>query len=161
MFFFIRAIIAELAYCMGIMKVSKTRTSSAAPAKRALKTEAADGTAFADHLSGVNKSLEHTPLGEVSRVMAVGSILTAQEVGEDNGQKSRHLVQKYGEDILDRLDEIQRDLLVGAISKDRLTSLAQTLRRKKSTIDDPSLLRIIKDIELRAEIELAKYTRSL
>jgi hypothetical protein len=71
------------------------------------------------------------------------------------------LVQKYGEDILDRLDEIQRDLLVGAISKDRLTSLAQTLRRKKSAIDDPSLLRIIKDIELRAEIELAKYTRSL
>jgi hypothetical protein len=146
------------------MKVSKTRTASTAPAKKIRKTKAAGGIPFASHLEGARKSPEPgsvAPVDEVAGVAAVGSILAAQEVDEDEGQKSRQLLQKYGEDILDHLDEIQRDLLSGAIAKDRLTTLAQILRSKKNTVDDPSLLRIINDIELRAEVELAKLTRKI
>ncbi|MBT3992184.1 MAG: hypothetical protein HOG95_15655 [Rhodospirillaceae bacterium] len=143
------------------MKVSKTRTAATTPTKKARKTEATSGTAFASHLEGVKQTSDDVaPVGEVSGVSAVGSILAAQEVGDDDGN-TRQLLQKYGEDVLDRLDEIQRDLLAGSIPKDRLTNLAQTLRAKKKTIDDPSLLRIISDIELRAEVELAKYTRKI
>ncbi len=91
----------------------------------------------------------------------MGSILAAQEVSDDDGEKARQQMQKYGADVLDRLDEIQRDLLVGAIPKDRLTNLAQTLRAKKSSVKDPALLQIINDIELRAEVELAKFTRKI
>jgi hypothetical protein len=144
------------------MKVSKTRTASTTSTKKARKSAPTDGAAFANHLSGVKESPgDLAPADEVSGVTAVGSILAAQEVDEDNGQKSRQVMQKYGADILDRLDEIQRDLLVGAIPKDRLTNLAQTLRAKKAGIDDPALLRIIDEIELRAEVELAKYTRKI
>lgn len=144
------------------MKVSKTRNASTTPAKKVRKTEAAGGVAFARHLDRVKESPEDVaPIVEVAGVTAVGSILAAQEVDEDEGQRSRQLLQQYGADILDRLDEIQQDLLIGGIPKDRLTNLAQTLRAKKKSIDDPSLLRIINDIELRAEVELAKYTRKI
>ena len=160
--FFIRAFIAELTYSRGLMKVSKTRTTSTTSAKKARKSVPTDGAAFANHLSGVKENPgDLAPASEVSGVAAVGSILAAQEVDDDDGQKSRQVMQKYGADILDRLDEIQRDLLVGAIPKDRLTNLAQTLRAKKASIDDPALLRIIDEIELRAEVELAKYTRNI
>jgi len=144
------------------MKVSKIRTASTAPTKKARKTEASSASPFAEHLDSVRqKSEEVAPVGEVSGVTGVGSILAAQEVEEDDGKKARRQLRNFGEDILDRLDEIQRDLLMGAISKDRLTNLAQTLRAKKSTVDDPALLSIINDIELRAEVELAKYTRKI
>jgi hypothetical protein len=157
---FKRAIIAGLLYKLRLMKVSGIRTVSPASTKKVGKTKASGGPAFASHLQDVKDEPEGpTQVSEVSGVTAVGSILAAQEVGDDNGQKSRQKLKKYGEDILDRLDEIKQDLLIGVISKDRLANLAQTLRMKKSATDDPALLSIIDDIELRAAVELAKYTR--
>ncbi len=161
-FFFVRAIIAELPYSEAAMKVSKTGTTSATPAKKTRKAERVSGTPFANHLEGVKESSgDETPIGEVSGVAAVGSILAAQEVDDENGENVRQQLQKYGADILDKLDEIQRDLLIGAIPKDRLANLAQILRAKKNSVDDPALLKIVSDIELRAEVELAKYTRKI
>ena len=107
------------------------------------------------------RSNDETPIAKISGVVAVGSILAAQEVNDEDGEKERQQLQKYGSDIFDRPDEIQRDLLIGAIPKDRLTNLAQTLRAKKSSVDDPALLKIISDIELRVEVELAKFTRKI
>ena len=100
-------------------------------------------------------------VSEVSGVTAVGSILAAQEIDVDDGLKSRNQLRKYGEDILERLDEIKQNLLIGGNSRDILANLAQTLRMKKSATNDPGLISIINDIELRAAVELAKYTRNL
>jgi hypothetical protein len=161
-FFFVRAIIAELPYSKVAMKVSKTGTTTTARTKKTRKAEAVSASPFASHLEEVKKATnDESPIGEISGVAAVGSILAAQEVNEEDGEKARQQMQKYGADILDRLDDIQQDLLIGAIPKDRLTNLAQTLRAKKSSVDDPVLLRIINDIELRAEVELAKFTRKI
>jgi len=142
------------------MKVSRTRNISAASAKKTAKTRVSDGPGFASHLGGTNeRPQEVKQVNEIAGIAPVGSILAAQEVDEDEGKKSRQRLQEYGENILDRLEEIQRDLLAGAIPKDRLSKLAQTLRMKKSSTDDLALLRIIAEIELRAEVELAKFSR--
>ncbi len=159
---FIRAIIAGLLYKLFLMKISETRTVSPASTKKVGKTKAKQGPAFASHLKDVKDEPEGlTQVSEVSGVTAVGSILAAQEIDVDDGLKSRNQLRKYGEDILERLDEIKQDLLLGGISKDILANLAQTLRMKKSATNDPGLISIIDDIELRAAVELAKYTRNL
>ncbi len=74
---------------------------------------------------------------------------------------ARREMIRYGEDILDKLEELRRDLLVGAIPKDRLANIAQTMRSRKATVSDPRLLDLINDIELRAEVELAKWSRTI
>jgi hypothetical protein len=161
-FGFVRAIIAGLLYKLLLMKISETRTVSTVSAKKIGKIKAKQGPAFASHLKGVKDEPEGiAQADEVGGVAAVGSILAAQEIDEDDGLKSRKQLKKYGEDILDRLDEIKQDLLIGGISKDVLANLAQTLRMKKSATNDPGLISIIDDIELRAAVELAKYTRNL
>jgi hypothetical protein len=66
---------------------------------------------------------------------------------------------RRGDDILERLDEIRRDILAGAVSRARLENLSQMLRTRRATIADPKLLEIIREIELRAEVEIAKLTR--
>jgi hypothetical protein len=144
------------------MKISETRSVSPASKKKVGKTKSEQSTAFASHLKDVKAEPESVArIRDVSSVTAVGSILTVQEVEDDEGLTSRKQLKKYGEDILERLDEIKQDLLTGDISKDLLTNLAQTLRMKKSTTDDPKLISIIDDIELRAAVELAKYTRKI
>ena len=50
---------------------------------------------------------------------------------------------------------------MGTVSKDRLADLAQQMRQKMQEIDDPKLIEIINEIELRSEVEIAKLTRNL
>lgn len=97
---------------------------------------------------------------ETSAVTPVNSILSAQEVdgGENNNQERRRIIQ-WGENVLDQLEQIRHDLLRGAIPAERLTELSQKLRDRKKNVLDPDLLSLINDIELRAEVEIAKYSR--
>ena len=68
---------------------------------------------------------------------------------------------QYGDDLLNRLDDLRLAILDGVLSKDKLTELAHNLRQKRQNSDDPKLNEIINEIELRAEVEIAKLTRDL
>ena len=108
-----------------------------------------DCWASAAENAGSRERDQNTPL-ELSA--AHSDIIFAQNHG------SNKQMIRFATDILDRLDEVQRDILLGNLSKDRLIKLAQQLRSKKRDVSDPALLQIIKDIELRAAVELAKYS---
>ena len=68
---------------------------------------------------------------------------------------------QYGDDLLNRLDDLRLAILDGVLSKDKLTELAHNLRQKRQNSDDPKLNEIIDEIELRVEVEVAKLTRDL
>jgi hypothetical protein len=140
------------------MKVSKTQIASASKTGKTAKKSEIKGESFASKLDGLGNTVKNTaPAEDLSALSGIGSILAAQELSEDQDHSSSNQVIRFATDILDRLDEVQRDILVGNLSKDRLIKLAQQLRSRQKNISDPALLQIIKDIELRAEVELAKY----
>ena len=143
------------------MKVSRAGTVPGRSPKKIAKARPSDSGRFASHLEEISdKQSEVNPISELNGASAVGSILVAQEVNEDEGRKSRRKLYAHGQKLLDRLEEIQSDLLNGCIPKERLSSLAQTLRLEKGQTEDPKLDRIILDIEVRAAVELAKYSRN-
>ena len=78
----------------------------------------------------------------------------------DPGKTQQGLI-RWGENIIEQLEQIRHDVLVGAIPVKRLTNLAQALRDRNSNISDPRLLSLIREIELRAEVEIAKYSRDI
>ncbi len=144
------------------MKVPEVRSTPAQKAKAAKKSAATGGPSFSDHLSKVSSSRSEADAPkDVAGVSGVSSILTVQEVQNYTEDGARREMIRYGEDILDKLEELRRDLLVGAIPKDRLANIAQTMRSRKATVSDPRLLDLINDIELRAEVELAKWSRTI
>ncbi|MDA1090901.1 MAG: hypothetical protein O3A85_11400 [Proteobacteria bacterium] len=71
------------------------------------------------------------------------------------------ILLQYGNDLLSHLDGLRMAILDGVLSKDKLTELAHNLRQKRQNSDDPRLNEIIDEIELRAEVEVAKLTRGL
>lgn len=144
------------------MKVTGTKSVKQTAPQKKSAVRSVDGPSFADRLKETsNKDSTVDAPAEVAPVSGVGAILAAQEVGGSADERANKLAVRYGGDILDHLEEIQRDLLLGAIPKDRLTNLARLLHHKKSEVTDPRLLRLIDEIELRAEVEIAKYTRTL
>lgn len=119
-------------------KKGKAGTDKAA-FKKALSAEEA---APASHLSGT------TPLA------AVDSLLSLQELPTSTEGRSRGLA--HAEDMLQHLEQIQQGLLLGHMPKHRLQDIVRAISREQGKSHDPKLDSILKDIELRVKVELAK-----
>ncbi len=86
----------------------------------------------------------------------IEAILALQGVDE-TGERRRNAV-RHGHSMLDTLEEIKADLLVGNIGEGRLNRLMAMVGRARQQAD-PELEALIEDIELRARVELAKLGR--
>ena len=141
------------------MKVSKTGgTKEAGGTRKKTPSQGADG-AFAESLKGVQGGGEAPPVVESGMVGNVESVFSVQEVPDALDQRTRKIAMTYGEDLLQRLDDLKLEVLSGSVSKEKLTDLAQNLRQKRQSSDDAKLNEIIAEIELRAEVEIAKLSR--
>ena len=86
----------------------------------------------------------------------IDAILALQAV--DGPLTGRKKAVRRGVSLLDMLDEIKTDLLIGRISADSLDRMAAMLSeaRERSL---PGLDALLDDIELRVRVELAKFGR--
>ncbi len=145
------------------MKISKVGSSKQAASTKRKKAAAKSGE-FAERVRstiGTGGPESAQSVEGTAAVAGVDAILAVQEVSDSTEGRSRGLLRQYGDDLLNRLDELKLAILTGAIAKDDLAELAQKLRQKRQQSDDPKLNEIIDEIELRAEVEIAKLTRDL
>jgi len=142
------------------MKISKVGSGKKTSSASRPKSAAGKGDVFAEHLREAVAATAAHGVAESGAVGTVGSILAAQETPDSTQSRSRGLARQYGDDLLDHLEDLRQDLLTGAIAKDKLSGLAQKMRAQRRETDDPVLNTIIDEIELRAEVEIAKLTRT-
>ena len=140
------------------MKVPSIGPAATQAAQRARQSGPAGGSRFLDHLGkAADSELEAAPA--VGALAGLSAVLVVQEAGEEGERAARRQLARHGEDILDRLEEIRRDILMGGVPRTRLETLAQMLRTRRPGVSDPRLLQILDEIELRAAVEIAKLTR--
>jgi hypothetical protein len=88
------------------------------------------------------------------------TVLALQEAPDATTRnRARQRAKERGGLMLDHLEEIRLGLLTGTIPVAKLEQLGQLVRAKREQIDDPKLLEILDEIELRAAVELAKLSR--
>ena len=141
------------------MKISKVGGPKEASAGRKKDRTSGSDSGFADRLRETHGADEVAPPTESSGVGSVDSVFALQEVPDATDGRARAILHDYGNDMLDRLEELRVGILNGIFSKERLTELAQNLRKKRQNSEDARLNEIIEEIELRAEVEIAKLTR--
>jgi hypothetical protein len=91
------------------------------------------------------------------RMTALDAILTLQCV-EDALSAPRRKAVRRGTSLLDTLEAVRTDLLVGKVSPDRLDQLMDLVGEARSQTL-PGLDALLDDIELRVRVELAKFGR--
>ena len=143
------------------MKVSRLGSDKSVSRTRKKKPSPGKGTEFADQLKVAAGMAEASGGIEPPMVKAADSLLAVQEASDSTEERSRGLARRYGDHILDGLEDIQHGLLEGAVPKEKMADLARAVRAKRQRIDDPRLKEIIDEIELRAEVEIAKLTRDV
>ncbi len=66
---------------------------------------------------------------------------------------------RRGQDLLDELEELRIGLLMGSFPASNLERISKLLAQRVDAIEDPILIELINEIEIRVAVELAKLGR--
>ena len=133
------------------MKVEANRSVGTAGVRKDGKGKTTGG--FADNL----RTEEAAPAASVTAptmLTGIEALMALQEVPDATAERKRAVA--HGDRLLDRLDDLQRGLLLGRISQDKLADLARLAKESSAQTADPALRDVLEAIELRARVELAK-----
>lgn len=135
------------------MKVDKAGSvSSTAGTRRSDRASSArpgEFSRFLDQPEGASSVSASSAIGSVDALLAAQSVEAA-------GDEERRQARARGDDILNRLDELRHGLLAGTLTRSQIMALANLVRSRRGSIVDPKLREVLDEIELRAEVEIAK-----
>lgn len=93
-------------------------------------------------------------LGPAAPMESIEALLAVQSTPDATKGRSRGLA--HGNALLDHLENIRLGLLTGVLPRNELELLLRRVRDGQGRISDPRLSEILREIELRAAVELAK-----
>ncbi len=89
---------------------------------------------------------------------SIDALVALQGAGAvEDATTGRRRAVKRASKLLDCLEEIRLAVLGGTIPTAKLRTLLATLKEQTHAFEDPQLAGVIEEIELRAQVELAKY----
>lgn len=86
-------------------------------------------------------------------IQGIEAILSIQSVDDPTAERRKALA--HGEAVLDLLEDLKLGLLTGSVPLDKIKRLADTVALRKAS-GDAEVDRLLDEIELRAQVELAK-----
>lgn len=111
--------------------------------------------------TGVRFSLEQPASAIVAQVSGTGPLASVDALlavqGADDATTGRSRGLTRGQVLLERLEEIHVGLLSGGIPRASLHRIAQEIDAGRGDVADPRLNALLDEIELRAQVELAKF----
>ncbi len=136
------------------MKVEGPNPLRAPGARRKVGDAGGD---FASALGGDEENTSSAGVTGTTHTAAASSLFALQSVDADEGDAAKRRARNRAEELLRKLDQIRTGLLLGAIPRSHLIGLAQSIKTVRDTVMDPRLTDILDEIDLRAQVELAKY----
>lgn len=136
------------------------RPAPAAAPRRKATARPGEGTGF----NGLLQAGETPALADLSGPTPppeLLGLLQAQEVEADGRRGRRDVALRRGMLLLERLESLRVDILAGHLPSQRLLALAGAVREQRAHCEDDGLDAVLGEIELRAEVEIAKLTGAL
>jgi Class II flagellar assembly regulator len=129
-------------------------------AKKTSKASGSGGVQFGALLeTGESEAPSHASATGV--IAGIDSLLAAQEVDDPAQRAARKRMRERGEDVLKQLDKIRLGMLTGSLSVGNLLDVADVVASHRERINDPQLSSLLDEIDLRAQIEIAKMRLAL
>lgn len=141
---------------MKIEGPSKSQKTS--KSKGASSAGKSDGT-FGAMVTGGAK--ETAGAGQAQSIAAVDALLAVQAAEDPTEGKKRRRMKERGDDLITKLDNIRHGLLTGTMTVGHVLNIADVVASHREKINDPALTAVLDEIDLRAQIEIAKMKKAL
>jgi len=129
--------------------------SSTASIRKKGKAKKTSKSSFSKHLDDADNISSTSGTGALG---AINGVLNLQEVDDALSKEAKGKLR--AEDLLDKLDDLKVDILCGSISITKLKHISKVVNDNKEETSDPKLNQILDEIDLRAQVELAKFMRT-
>jgi hypothetical protein len=133
------------------------------------RAQQTDKTKKKDRVSGdgsfismIQGGPESTGQASASKSIAqIDTLLALQSAEDPTERAARKRMQSRAGNILDELEKLRTALLTGRLTVGHVVEIAGTVAAHREKVMDPRLTAILDEIDLRAQIELAKLRVAL
>jgi len=136
------------------------KTGSTSSTKKSGGSSKSGSTAFSG-LLGADESEAPAHAAAASSIAGIDSLLLAQEAEDPTERAARKRMHKRADDLLQELDKIKVGMLTGTLSVGNLIDIADVVASHRERLKDPMLTSLLDEIDLRAQIEIAKMRAAL
>ncbi len=141
------------------MKVEGPKKSQSSSKTSKKSSTSADSTDFSQY---INKgSSESASVSTNNAISKVDALLAVQAAEDPTERAARRKMQERGDKILDNLEKIRLRMLGGNLTVGDMIDVADVIASHREKIQDPRLTDIMDEIDLRAQVELAKMQVAL
>ena len=142
------------------MKVEgPNRTATTDKTKRKPGVQGSDG-AFSDMME-TGETSESASASMTQSIASLDSLLALQGADDPAERAARNRMRARAGNVLKELDRIKMGLLLGNLTVGDVIDIADVVASHREKIMDPALTAILDEVDLRAQIELAKMRRAL
>ena len=137
------------------MKVDRSKGAGATSGtKKASSSPDAGGADFSQYVQGGVS--ETSGASATQSIAQLDSLLAVQETEDPTKKAAKKRAQMRSDSILDKLDQIRIKMLGGDLTVGHMIDVADVVASHRDKIDDPKLTAIMDEVDLRAQVELAK-----
>ena len=115
-------------------------------------------SSFYSEIESESSNKDISKIDITKSIAPIEALLSLQEVDEELNTKTQPILR--AENLLNILDNLKLSLFDGNIPESRITSLINGLNLERKKPLDPKLENLLDQIELRANVELAKYQKT-
>lgn len=134
------------------------KTQQASQTQRKGKTSGAGG-AFGEFLTD---GAEQTGGASATHSIAhIDTLLAVQEAENPTERAARKRMQARADTLLNELEKMRMALLTGTLTVGHVIDIADVVAQHREKIMDPRLTAILDEIDMRAQIELAKMRQAM
>jgi hypothetical protein len=123
------------------------------------KASAGDGS-FGRLVAG-DEAQEASGAGASQSIASIDTLLAVQGADDPAQRAARKRMRRRADTLLAELDRIKMGLLNGTLTVGHVIDIADVVASHREKIMDPQLTAILDEIDLRAQIELAKMRLTL
>lgn len=133
-------------------------TQSTQKGKGTSKTTESDGS-FRDMVTG--GAADAAPASSSQSIAKVDALLAVQATEDPTAGASKKRMRQRAHNILDELDKIRMAMLRGDLTVGHMIDIADVVASHREKISDPTLTSLMDEVDLRAQVELAKMRQSM
>ena len=142
-------------FCYNVLAMRVESGKNYAVSKKGAK-KLNTGEGFSLDISDAQADVQATAnMNATASVGSLETLISIQDVAYDAHSNKRAYEQ--GELLLERLENLRLAILSGSLSASILQSVVGSLPKDIDSVADKNLRALMKDIDLRASVEIAKY----
>jgi len=141
------------------MKIDKTSSTGKTGKTDEKKKVSTGDKTFSDMVSG--GASETSGTSESQSIYNVDALLAVQAAEDPTQKAARKRMQQRASSILDELESIRMGLLTGTLTVGDIINVADVVASHREKVVDPQLTSLLDEIDLRAQVEIAKVSVAL